>query len=142
MRTVEVDQHTAVYYRGIHRDVYFKIVVHNFKPKDHDTFYDFPEMWATYVLLSEEYYEKFGNRVDNAPWNGGITYRKRILEEHMDCSEEMKEKWNKPYYKIGDDFSHLWDHENRAYELYDRKYMENHIKRVIDYLIDGEVNDD
>jgi hypothetical protein len=94
-------------------------------------------MWATYIHLNEEMYEKFKPHLDDAPWNGGITYNQRHTHEHLDCPPELKAKWNKPFYKIGDDFSHLWDSERGGWNADDKPAMKAHIIRVIDYLVDA-----
>ena len=134
--TMEVDERTLVKYRGRHREIAYEISAHRFK-KELDRQWDFPCMWATYILLTEEMQEKYKHRIDRAPWNGGVTYERRITEEHISAPADLREKWDKPFYRIGDDFSHFWDHENRMFECYDREYLERHIKRVIDFILDG-----
>lgn len=128
----EVDQDCAVKILGIHEGIRYEVSAHNFK--DIQNPYDFRVMWATYLLLNQEQYELYKDRLDALPWNGGITYRRKIVEEHLDAPPEIAEKWNQPYYKIGDDFSHLWDHDYRHNER-DRPRFERHIKQVIDALL-------
>jgi len=132
---IKFDRDTAVKFRGRHKEVGWEVVCHNFRSEDNRSYYDFPCMWATYVFLTEEMHAKLKERINSAPWNGGQTYYRKVTEEHIDVSPELAEKWNLPYYKIGDDFSHLWDMDDRRFEMYDREYMERHIKRVIDHLL-------
>lgn len=135
--TVVVDQDASVKYRGRHRDISWEVQAHNFKTEPRSSL-DLPAMWTTYVVLSEEMHDKLKSRINGAPWNGGQTYYRKITEEHVDASAELKKEWGKPHYRVGDDFSHLWDYENFRYQMYDRRYMEQHIKNVINYLIDGD----
>ena len=137
---MEVDNQTLVKYRGRHRDIAFEVSAHNFKP-DHDRINEFPCMWATYILLTPEQFADWKDKLPSAPWNGGITYERRITEEHYTAPDDIRAKWDKPFYRIGDDFTHLWDIENGMYQCYDRAYMERHIKRVIDWLYDGVADD-
>jgi hypothetical protein len=129
----EVDKNCAVKITGAHNGIRYEVSAHNFNPEPDS--YSFRTMWATYVFLSPEQYELLKNKLDDAPWNGGITLRQKITHEHLDCPEDMKAKWNKPFYKIGDDFSHLWDHERGGWDESDRRYMEGHIKSVIEFLV-------
>jgi hypothetical protein len=138
IKTMPVDYNTCVKYRGQHREVHWEISCHAFRAEP-SSMWDFPCGWATYVVLSPEQHEKFLPRLESAPWNGGQTYYRKEWQEHIGISPELKERWDRPYFKMGDDFMHLWDHER--IDLYDREYMERHIKRVIDFLHDGESED-
>lgn len=131
MRKIEVDQNTAVTFKGRHREIPWLVTVHSFK--ETADFYDHKEMWATYILLSEENHEKYKDRINSLPWHWGQTYYRKHTEEHVNAPTDFAEKWNRPYYKIGDDFCHLYDNECR----YTREDMERHIKRVIDAMLDG-----
>lgn len=134
--TMKVDNKTLVKYQGRHRDIRYEISAHNFKT-EFDRMFEMPCMWATYILLKEKTYEEVKARLHGAPWNGGITYFRKITEEHIDAPEDLRAKWDGSYYRIGDDYSHLWDYEHYRWQLYDREYLERNIKAVIDYLIDG-----
>ena len=134
---IEADYDTSVKYKGQHREIHYIISAHAFRDNTKTGFYDMPMTWCTYILLDEGMHEKFKSKIDKAPWNGGQTFYRKITEEHIDCSPELKAKWDQPHYKIGDDFANLWDVENRRFEMYNREYMERHIKRVINYLHDG-----
>ena len=135
IKSMPVDSNTCVMYRGRHREISFEISAHSFK--DDLNWSSLPSVsWATYILLSEAQHELFTARIEDAPWNGGQTYYRKITEEHIDVSPELAEKWNRHYYKIGDDFMHFWDMER--FDLYSREYLERHIKKVIDYLYDGD----
>jgi hypothetical protein len=128
----EVDRNCAVKITGTYNGIRYEVCAHNFNPEPDS--YQFRTMWATYVLLTVEQFEQFKNKIEDAPSNGGITLRQKITHEHLDCPPELRKKWNKPFYKIGDDFSHLWDHERGGWDEHDRVYMEGHIKEVIDFL--------
>lgn len=132
---VELDENSAVIFKGKHRDVFWEVRGHNFKDELKSS-YDFKAMWATYVYLTEEMHEKFKSRINDAPWNGGQTYYRKETHEHVGADPSWD--WAKPssIYKIGDDFSHLWDESHKG-DL-SRSYLERHIKAVIDYLHDGE----
>jgi hypothetical protein len=123
----------------MHRDISYEVSAHRFNDKP--GLYDFKVSWATYVILTEEMHEKFKVRINDAPWNGGQTYYRKVTEEHVGVSPELAAQWNKPYYKIGDDFTHLWDMERGGWGERDRPHFEHHIKRVIDYLHDGPTED-
>ena len=129
-----VDSSTSIKYRGRHKDVGYEISESNFKAESDGMMCQ--TSWCTYIFLTEEMHEKFKSRINDAPWNCGQTFYRRYMEEHIGCSPELKEKWDRPYYKIGDDFQHLWD--NERYEFYNKAYMERHIKGVIDFLLDEE----
>lgn len=97
--------------------------------------------WNTYVYMSENNFEKLKDKVNNAPWNGGQTYFKKIQEIYVSppYGNDIKPDWilrsEKPFYKIGDDFMHSWDMDQQ--DRYDYDYMLHHIKGVIDFLIEG-----
>lgn len=134
---IEVGPDSSVTYSGRHEGIGWLVTAHNFKDEPRSQF-DFRCMWATYIILTEAQYEEVKHRLNDAPWNGGITYNQRHTHEHLDCPAELKAKWDKPFYKIGDDFSHLWDAEQGGWDERDRPHMENHIKRVIDYLTEAK----
>jgi len=129
-----VDTNTSIKYRGRHREIGYEISESNFTAESDGMLCQ--TSWCTYIFLSEEDHEKYKNRINDAPWNGGQTYYRRYTEEHIDCSPELKAKWYKPYYKIGDDFQHFWD--NEMYECYNKEYMERHIKAVIDFILNEQ----
>ena len=131
---IEVDENSSVTFKGIYKSIRYQVTAHNFKDERKSQF-DFEAMWATYLMLSEEQYAELKDRLDHAPWNGGITFNQRHTHEHLDCPAELKAKWDKPFYKIGDDFSHLWDSERGGWGIDARYSMECHIKRVIDFLV-------
>lgn len=108
-------------------------------------FYHQPHSWCTYLLISDKvrYSRGEGDDLVLCPpyaearpdvdflwanrdalddlegWNGGPTFKEFLID---DIGQRR--------IKIGDDFSHLWDVENRRFEMYDLEYMERHIKRV------------
>lgn len=128
---IDLDKNSVIAYRGMHNDVAYEIKGFNFNDERHSPF-DMKAMWSTYIILTEEMHEKVKYRINGAPWNGGQTFYHKITEEHVDAPAEFKEKWSKPYYKIGDDFSHLWDMDRQ--DLFYRAFFERHIKAVIEYL--------
>lgn len=130
---IAVDQNTSVQFTGKHGNIKWQVAAHNFNINN-----DFPVMWCTYVFLSEEQYTAFKDRLEQAPWNGGITYNRKITEESLDAPPDSKWRFA-TWHKVGDDFSHSWD-EDRFWDENCRPYMENHIKRVIDYL-EGRIDD-
>lgn len=135
--TIDVNNKTSVTWRGSHRDVRYEIFQHGFVPDEiRATLSEiYPSIWCTYVVLTEEQHEKFKDRINDAPWNGGQTYYRKHSVEYIDVSPELKRKWDGHYYKIGDDFAHLWDMDQN--ELFSKSFMENHIKCVIDFLLSG-----
>jgi len=135
---IEVDYKTTIERHGNHRGVSYLISQHSFR--DEDDLYLGPCIWCTYVLLVPEKYEELKSRLSGAPWNGDITFQRKISEEHIDCSPELKAKWDSSYFKIGDDFAHSWD--RGLWGLDEWVSMEAHIKRVIDYLLDGPKADE
>jgi hypothetical protein len=138
IKKLELSYNSSVRWVGTHRDIRWEVSCHGFQEPEGS--WTMRETWCTYVMLSEADHEKFKAKFDRAPWNGGTTYYRRCREEHMDAiTPELAEKWNKPWYKIGDDFAHIWDLE-RA-DMYDLEYMTRHIQRVIDYLHDGKADE-
>ncbi len=139
-----VDHDTVITFRGKHKNIAFSIVEHAFRSEEELGCLRpsslTPSAWATYVILSEAQHAVYAGRIESAPWNGGQTYYRKVTEEHIGVSHDLAEKWNKPYYKIGDDFQHLWD--NERYDRYTRSYMERHIQKVIDYLLSEEKEED
>lgn len=131
-RTLDVNYHCSIQWKGTHQGVHYMISEHAFR--DEPSPFLLPSIWCTYVLLSEEQHAEVKPRIDDAPWNGGQTYYRKMIDEPMDCIDsDLKARLSKPYYKIGDDFSHIWDDEH--YAGYSLPYMEWHIKKVIDFLI-------
>ncbi len=130
-KTIETDQFTCIKYMGIFREITYEISEHNFNEHSSST----PSIWCTYIILSEEKHEDLKGRLNDAPWNYGQTYYRKEQQQFVDLTEDspLKDKWEKPYYKIGDDFSHLWDMQR--YSLYSKEYMETHIKEIIDFLL-------
>lgn len=127
---IEVDQNTSVQFSGKHGNIKWQVSAFNFKQEQ--DYRDFKVMWCTYILLSEEQYAAFKDKLDSAPWNGGITYNRKITEESLDAPPDSK--WRvSSWHKIGDDFSHSWD-LSKCWDENCRTYMESHVKRVIDYL--------
>lgn len=139
IKSVEVDYDTTVFFRGMHRDVAWEVCQRCFKKEEDIGSFDFAVACATYVILTPELHEKFKSRINDAPWNCGQTYYRKITEDHINAPADLAEKWRRPYYKIGDDFMHLYDHERQ--DLFYRGYLEKHIKNVIDFLIDGSVEE-
>lgn len=128
--TIEADYNTMIQRRGVHNGVIWLIQQHSFRYGN--DLYLTPSAWCTYIILTDEMHEEMRSKIEEAPWNGGQTFYKKITEEHINVSSELAEKWNKPYWKIGDDFQHIWD--NERYDMYDFSYMESHIKGVINFL--------
>lgn len=130
--TIEADFNTCIQTKLQHRGI--NCLIHNANFNDTPSQYDTAQSWCTYVFLTIDQFEKVKSCINDAPWNCGKTYFKKITEEHIDCPPELKEKWNRPYYKIGDDFQHLWDMDRQ--DMYDLDYMKRHIKRVADFFAD------
>jgi hypothetical protein len=116
-----------------------EVVMHSERePKD---FYDFPRMWNTYLLFSDSLrFSRDGQLCDPycdpCPitsflwenreaingldgWNGGPTFHEFVTDQH-----------GIRRIKIGDDFQHLWDMENRRFDLYNLGYMQRHVLKV------------
>ena len=110
---MKLGPNTSVTEKGTHRGIHYSVSAHNFRDEKRSS-YDFSKMWATYLYLTEAQYVELKDRLDDAPWNGGITLRQKITTDYLDAPDHLAAKWNKPIYKIGDDFSHLWDHERCA----------------------------
>lgn len=137
--TVNLAFRDCISYWGEYRDVVYEIKRRGFNPDWQVSGYRYAEIWNTYVLISEEMHDKFKDRINSAPWNYGQTYYRKITEDHVDVSPELREKWSKPYYKIGDDYQHVYD--RREFGAYSVEEMRQSIFKVIDYLIDGDSED-
>lgn len=95
---------------------------------------NYDKAWATYVLLTPEQHERYKDRLNDAPWNCGQTYYRKHSEENLDASPELKAKWDGHWFRMGDDFQHLWD--DGRHDLYTIDYMKRHIAEVIDFLVE------
>ncbi len=58
-----------------------------------------------YLLLKEEQYEKYKNKLEFLDWHCGITYHRKHTETFLDSEEQV----TRAYYKIGCDSQHLND---------------------------------
>lgn len=138
---IEVDPKTVISWRGSHREIGYEICQHHFfikeslPPEIGDM--GLPEsIWNTYIHIREDIHEKVKHLINDAPFNGGQTFYRKITEEYIGSNTDFIEKmgWNKPHYKIGDDFNHLWDKDD--YHQYNLEFMRRHIINVIDFLLD------
>lgn len=112
----------------------FALQVSQFDFREDPGFYEFPCIWNTYICLRDfirwskngelckPYVEKnplvdlfWGKEgsLDDVPWNGGVT-----------LWEETTDKLGARILKVGDDYAHIWDSENRKFELYNLEYMQ------------------
>lgn len=133
-RTIEVNYETVISCRGKHRDIGYLISEHGFKAEKPD--WGVQSTWCTYIYLTTDLHDKYKDKILDAPWNGQQTYYRLEQQTHIGVYGELGEKWNKPFYKIGDDFAHSWDDER--YEFYNLEYMRKHIIAVIDFILGEE----
>jgi len=127
-------------YTGKHKGICFEIS--NFESLDN---HRFNQSWCSYILLTEELHEKYKQKINDLPWNGGQTYyRKKRDEMVFDYAVPLDENGEQPqwtrshtYYKIGDDFQHLWDID-REQSL---ESIERHIKEVIESMLNEEIKE-
>lgn len=120
---------SCVKWAGIHKGITYNISCMIREPSP---YLDYDKAWATYVILNPEQHEKYMAIINDAPWNGGQTYYRKHTDEYLGISQDLKLKRDGHYFKIGDDFQHIWDYGMHA--VYDLDYMRRHIIEVIDYL--------
>jgi hypothetical protein len=122
--------HAHVEWTGEHKGLKYLISCVLREPS---SYMGYDKAWCTYVLLTPEQHKKYNLKLNDAPWNCGQTYYRKHSVEHIDVHPELKAKWDGHWYKMGDDFQHLWD--DGRHDLYSLRYMHDHIKGVINYIV-------
>jgi len=136
MKTLFTDEEllgARIEWPGEHNGIKYLIACTVRTPSPH---MEYDKAWATYVLLTEAQHEEFKAKLNDAPWNCGQTYYRKLLEEHIDMSPDLKAKWDGGWYRMGDDFQHLYD--DGKYGMYDLRYMKQHIENVIDFFTEKQ----
>lgn len=101
--------------------------------REPSAFMEYDKAWCTYVLLSPEQHEKYKDKLHDAPWNCGQTYYRKHSTEYIDAPPEFKAKWDGHWFRMGDDFQHIWD--DGKHDMYNLSYMRRHIEEVIEYIV-------
>ncbi len=138
---------TAMKWTKQHKSGLFgmEISVHGEKA-GRDSFYDAPRYWCSYLLGGDQcrwYRDKISEIwVDRKPvtslvfdrgrtlfedfdWNGGVTLF------HTDTKDYHPHTGIRTW-KVGDDYSHLWDSEHNRWDHYDFKSIEHRLHYVAD----------
>ena len=118
-----------------------EVCQHSEKTEEERGFYDFPCAWNTYLFFSDKlHFSRDGKLCEPYVEPDPFT---SYLWEHRDALNGL-EGWNgSPTFsefvtdergqrriKIGDDFMHLWDHEDRRFDLYDLGYMQRRVMKT------------
>lgn len=125
----------------------FAVEVSQHSFRERGGYWELPHIWNTYILIGDGI--RFSREVDgklelcdkyaepnplvdrfwksieamhSLPWNGGIT-----LEQRTVCPTTGLRTL-----KVGDDYSHSWDTENRRFEMYDLDFMMRQASRLAD----------
>jgi len=138
MKTLFTDEellYARIEWPGEHNGIKYLIACTVRTPSPH---MEYAKAWATYILLSEVQHEEFKAKLNDAPWNCGQTYYRKHSEEFLDFDLplNLKAKWDGGWYRMGDDFQHLSD--DGKYDMYDLRYMKQHIENVIDFFTEKQ----
>ena len=130
----ELERDGEIVHRGVHKTISYEIKNRGFIPEElRGMAFLQPSTWCTYIILSDVEHERYKKILQSAPWNGEITCYEHYLFSACYSYEEPGEPIYHEY-RVGDDFNHHWDLER--YKEFNLEYMRNHIKSVIDYIIE------